>query len=106
MQTVDSWAALGDPTRRSILAMLTRQPSSVTDLARQLPVSRPAVSQHLQVLSLARLVDVHPRGRERIYSARLDGLASLRRDLEQFWTQALSSFKLLAESSYRTGERA
>jgi DNA-binding transcriptional ArsR family regulator len=106
MQVMDSWTALGDPTRRSILAMVARRPSSVTDLARQLPVSRPAVSQHLKALAGARLVDVRPQGRERIYHVRLDGLESLRRELEQFWTQALSSFKQVAESSYRTGERA
>ncbi len=105
MQAVDSWSALGDPTRRGILATLARRPSSVTDLARDLPISRPAVSQHLQVLLRADLVEVHPHGRERIYRARLDGLESLRRELEQFWTEALSSFKYLAEDSYRSGER-
>lgn len=104
METVDSWTALGDPTRRGILAMIIRQPSTVTDLANELPVSRPAVSQHLKVLLRANLVDVRPRGRERIYAARLDGLASLRRELEAFWTQALSSFKTIAEMSYPTKE--
>jgi DNA-binding transcriptional ArsR family regulator len=104
VQAVDSWTALGDPTRRGILAMVVRQPSSVTDLARDLPISRPAVSQHLRVLLRARLVDVRPRGRERIYTARLDGLDALRRELEVFWTQALASFKTIAEQSYRTEE--
>jgi DNA-binding transcriptional ArsR family regulator len=102
--TVDSWSALGDPTRRRILAMVARQPSSVTDLARELPVSRPAVSQHLRVLLHSGLVDMRPHGRERIYAARLDGLESLRRELDAFWTQALSSFKQVAEESYQTGE--
>lgn len=106
MKTADGWTALGDPTRRSILAMVARHPSSVTKVARTLPVSRPAVSQHLQVLLHANLVDVHPRGRERIYAARLDGLESLRRELEEFWTQALANFKHLAEESHRTEERS
>lgn len=103
MAPVDSWAALGDPTRRSILARLVRQPSSVTDLARNLPVSRPAVSQHLQILLRADLVEARPRGRERIYTTRLDGLDALRRELDEFWTLALASFKKVAEESYRTG---
>jgi len=102
--TADAWTALGDPTRRGILARVLRQPSSVNDLARDLPVSRPAVSQHLHVLLEARLVDVRPQGRQRIYTARLDGLESLRRELETFWTQALANLKRVAEESYRHTE--
>jgi DNA-binding transcriptional ArsR family regulator len=93
----DAWAALGDPTRRGILARVAARPSSVTEIARGLPVSRPAVSQHLQVLLDARLVDVHPRGRERIYAARPDGLAAVRAELDQFWSEALANFKQIAE---------
>jgi DNA-binding transcriptional ArsR family regulator len=101
---VDPWTAIGDPTRRTILGRVVARPSSVTELARGLPVSRPAVSQHLHVLLEARLVDVRPQGRERIYHARLDGIDSLRRDLEAFWRQALESFKRVAEDSYNTQE--
>lgn len=100
MRTADPWAALGDPTRRGILARVAAEPSSVTDLANGLPISRPAVSQHLQVLLEADLVDVHPRGRQRIYAARPDGLSSLRAELDGFWSQALSNFKRIAESTY------
>jgi len=104
MQTVDAWAALGDPTRRGILARVARRPSSVTELARELPISRPAVSQHLSVLREARLVDVRPSGRQRIYAPRLDGLESLRAELETFWTQALANLKRVAEESYHESE--
>lgn len=104
MHVTDGWTALGDPTRREILARVSARPSSVTDLARELPVSRPAVSQHLQVLLAARLVDVRPRGRQRIYSARLDGLESLRLELEGFWSQALANLKRVAEESHHHTE--
>jgi DNA-binding transcriptional ArsR family regulator len=104
VHTADAWTALGDPTRRGILARVVREPSSVTELARDLPVSRPAVSQHLHVLLDARLVDVRRRGRERIYTARVDGLESLRHELEGFWTQALANLKRVAEESYRHTE--
>lgn len=99
MSTVDAWTALGDPTRRGILARITQEPCSVTALADQLPVSRPAVSQHLQVLFEAGLVDVTPQGRRRIYSARPDGLDALRRELDGFWTQALANFQRLTETT-------
>ncbi|ACQ82169.1 transcriptional regulator, ArsR family [Beutenbergia cavernae DSM 12333] len=104
MLATDPWTALADPTRRGILARVLARPTSVTDLARDVPVSRPAVSQHLQVLLEARLVEVRPQGRQRIYSARLDGLADLRHELEQFWTQALATFKQVAESTYASQE--
>jgi DNA-binding transcriptional ArsR family regulator len=104
VRTADAWAALADPTRRGILARVVRQPSSVTVLASGLPVSRPAVSQHLQVLLEARLVDVHQRGRQRIYTARLDGLEALRRELGAFWSQALANLKRFAEESYHHTE--
>ena len=100
MKVIDAWTALGDPTRREILARVVAGPSSVTELARGLPVSRPAVSQHLQVLREAELVVVRTEGRRHVYQARLDGLDALRRDLESFWTQALASFKRVAEDSY------
>lgn len=74
---------------------------SVTELAQELPVSRPAVSQHLQVLLEAQLVDVRQAGRQRIYQVRTDGLETLRSELETFWGQALAAFKRVAEQSYR-----
>lgn len=97
----DVWTALGDTTRREILARVAAAPSSVTALADGLPVSRPAVSQHLKVLRAARLVEVRRHGREHIYAARLDGLADLRRELEQYWGLALANLKQVAEDSYR-----
>lgn len=101
MRTTDPWTALADPTRRRILARVAHRPSSVTTIARELPVSRPAVSQHLQVLLQARLVDVRPQGRERIYAARPEGLDQLRGELETFWKQALTSFKQVTEERHR-----
>jgi DNA-binding transcriptional ArsR family regulator len=98
MRTIDPWAALADPTRRALLARVANEPSGVTALAEGLPISRPAVSQHLHVLLEARLVDVRPRGRQRIYAARPDGLAALRAELDTFWSAALQNFKKIAES--------
>lgn len=93
----DPWVALGDRTRRGILVRVLERPRSVTELADGLPISRPAVSQHLRVLKEARLVQVRRKGKEHIYAARADGLAELRSELEGFWTQALLTFKRLAE---------
>lgn len=70
----------------------------MTELARHLPISRPAVSQHLTVLLDARLVDVRRQGKRRIYSARPEALATLRDELDTFWRQALSNFKRIAET--------
>jgi DNA-binding transcriptional ArsR family regulator len=97
-QTADPWAALGDPTRRGIFAKLIEQPQSVTALAEELPVSRPAVSQHLRVLKEADLVQMRVLGREHVYAAKSDGLARLRAELDAFWSQALSNFKRIAEN--------
>ncbi|MBZ2199046.1 winged helix-turn-helix transcriptional regulator [Ruania sp. N2-46] len=99
--TVDPWHALGDPTRRRVFARVAHSPCSVTEIAQDLPVSRPAVSQHLRVLLDARLVDVHQQGRLRMYQARPDGLAELRHELESYWTQALTTFKKVAEQTYQ-----
>jgi DNA-binding transcriptional ArsR family regulator len=95
--TVDAWTALGDPTRRGIFARLAERPHSVTDLATDLPVSRPAVSQHLRVLKEAGLVRVQPVGRHHIYRAHPQGLAQLRSELDAFWGAALDNFKQMAE---------
>jgi DNA-binding transcriptional ArsR family regulator len=94
---VDGWTALGDPTRRAIFARLAERPSPVGELARELPVSRPAVSQHLRVLKQARLVIDEPAGNRRIYRVDPDGLAALRAQLDRFWSEALANYKQLVE---------
>ena len=91
------FAALSDPTRKAIFERLAARPSAVGELARELPVSRPAVSQHLKVLRQAGLVFDRPVGTRRIYQVDLDGVAALRRYLDQFWPQALASFKTTIE---------
>ncbi len=88
----ESLAALADPTRRSVFEAVARKPSAVGALADQLPVSRPAVSQHLKVLTDAGLVQVRVAGTRRIYAVRPEGLAELRAYLDQFWGDAMDSF--------------
>jgi DNA-binding transcriptional ArsR family regulator len=85
--------ALADPTRRRVFERLRAGPASVGDLAAQLPVSRPAVSQHLKVLKMAGLVTDKPDGARRVYYIDPDGLGELRRWLDQFWDDALEAFK-------------
>ena len=99
MQTYQhaGWSALGDHTRRAIFERLADRPCAVGELASGLPVSRPAVSQHLKVLKDAGLVIVRPEGNRRIYAVDPDGLADLRAYLEQFWNAALASFKAIVE---------
>ena len=94
---VDGWTALGDPTRRAIFERIVAQPRAVGELANELPVSRPAVSQHLKVLKEAGLVFDRPSGTRRIYPVNADGLAPLRADLDRFWAQALANFKAIVE---------
>jgi DNA-binding transcriptional ArsR family regulator len=89
--------ALADPTRRAVFERLRRAPASVSKLAADLPVSRPAVSQHLRALKLAGLVSDRPEGTRRIYYIDPDGLGELRRWLDQFWDDALAAFKKEAE---------
>jgi DNA-binding transcriptional ArsR family regulator len=91
--------ALGDPTRLAILERLAERPRAVVDLARELPVSRPAVSQHLRVLKDAGLVIDQPVGTRRIYRVDPDALAALRDQLDRFWSQALASFKAIVEET-------
>jgi DNA-binding transcriptional ArsR family regulator len=93
-----AWDALGDPTRRTIFERLVVRPRAVGELARGLPVSRPAVSQHLRVLKNAGLVSDRAEGTRRVYSANPAGLTALRADLDRLWTQALAAFKTAVES--------
>jgi DNA-binding transcriptional ArsR family regulator len=93
----DAWTALGDPTRKAIFELLADRPRAVGELAGELPVSRPAVSQHLKVLKDARLVLDQPAGTRRIYRVDPDGLAALRADLERFWGKALAAYKAVVE---------
>lgn len=99
MQTyrTDGWAALGDSTRRAIFERLADHPQAVGELAAELPVSRPAVSQHLKVLKDARLVADRRAGTRRIYQLDPDGVRALRIYLDHFWDQALAAFKAAAE---------
>ena len=89
--------ALGDPTRRAIFEALADRPSAVGELARGLPVSRPAVSQHLRVLKDAGLVIDRPAGTRRIYQLDPDGIGALRAYLDEFWNRSLMSFKSAVE---------
>jgi DNA-binding transcriptional ArsR family regulator len=94
----DGLAALGDPTRRAIFERIADQPNSVGELARELPVSRPAVSQHLKVLKSAGLVTDRQVGARRIYQLNPDGVGALRAYLDQFWKQSLAAFQAAAEA--------
>jgi DNA-binding transcriptional ArsR family regulator len=95
----DGWHALGDPTRRAIFERLAERPQAVGELARGLPVSRPAVSQHLKVLKDAGLVVDRPEGNRRIYQLNPDGVGALRAELDGFWSKALATFKQVVEQS-------
>jgi DNA-binding transcriptional ArsR family regulator len=95
--TTTGWTALGDPTRRSIYERVLERPRAVGDLAGELPVSRPAVSQHLKVLRDAGLVADQRAGKHRVYHANRDGLSLLRADLERFWIQTLAAYKAVVE---------
>lgn len=101
MQTyrVSGWDALGDPTRRAIFERLADGPCAVGELARELPVSRPAVSQHLKVLKDARLVVGRPVGNRRVYQLDPGGLSALRAQLDEFWGKALAAYKQAVEQS-------
>jgi DNA-binding transcriptional ArsR family regulator len=89
--------ALADPTRRTIFERLRSGPRPVGEIAAGLPVSRPAVSQHLRVLRHARLVRERRMGTRRIYSVDPQGLAELRAYLDEFWGEALARFKASVE---------
>lgn len=99
--------AMGDPTRRRVLELLREGPRAVVDIAAQMPVSRPAVSQHLRVLKQAGLVNEERAGTRHLYSVDAEGLAALRTYLETYWDDALATFKAVAEEELEgaTGTR-
>jgi DNA-binding transcriptional ArsR family regulator len=101
MAYIDAIAALADPTRRAVFERLRRGPQPVMELARGLPVSRPAVSQHLRVLKDAGLVRERREGTRHFYSVDGDGLADLRKYFDEFWQEALDAFKAAAEANER-----
>src|ERR1700693_4193881 len=96
---VEVWTALGDPTRLAIMEQLADRPRAVVVLAKEVPVSRPAVSQHLRVLKNAGLVIDEPAGNRRIYRVAPEGLAALRAHIDRFWDKALVAYKATVEQS-------
>lgn len=105
MANVKALAVLADPTRREIFERLRHGPAAVGDLARGLPVSRPAVSQHLKVLKGAGLVSDRAQGTRRLYAIEPAGLAGLRAWLESFWDLALDEFKAEVERRAKPARR-
>lgn len=97
MTYAQAFAALADPTRRTVFERLRKGPRAVGDIAEGLPVSRPAVSQHLKVLKEARLVTAYRDGTRQFYAIDTQGLAAVRDYLDSFWGDALSAFKAYAE---------
>jgi DNA-binding transcriptional ArsR family regulator len=90
---------LGDPSRRAIFELLARRPSSVGELAEQLPISRPAVSQHLRALKDGGLVTSQAEGTRRVYRLNPEGVTALRAYLDRIWTEALTAFQKAAEAA-------
>src|SRR6202051_4907906 len=101
MASGNALSALADPTRRRVFERLKDGPHAVTDIARGLPVSRPAVSQHLKVLKEAGLVADRPEGTRRVYYIDPHGLAALRKWLDPFWGDGLPAFQSEVERSAR-----
>ena len=97
--TTNGFSALGDPTRRAIFERLAGRPRSVGELAAELPVSRPAVSQHLKVLKEAGLVSDRAEGTRRLYRVDPGGVGAMRDYLDRFWDQALTAFKGAVEGT-------
>lgn len=97
----DPLEALGDPQRRAILTLLGERPRAVGELARELPVTRPAVSFHLRLLKDAGLVEERREGTRRIYSVREEGLVEVERYLRRMWGDAAARFRLVAENTTR-----
>ena len=100
LNAIDSFAALGDPTRRTIFERVAARPSAVGELAKDLPVSRPAVSQHLRVLKEAGLVSETPEGTRRIYRLDPRGIAAMRDWLDSHWASALGAFQQFADEQF------
>jgi DNA-binding transcriptional ArsR family regulator len=95
----NAFNALGDPTRRAIFEKLHKRPMAVVDIADGLPVSRPAVSQHLKVLKDAKLISLKTNGNKNIYELNREGILAMRDYLDKFWDEALVNFKQLAEQT-------
>lgn len=104
----NAWLALADGTRRAIVERLAHGPTAVGELARDLPVSRPAVSQHLKVLKAAGLVRDRAAGTRRVYQLDPTGLEAMRAELDRFWAQALASYAAAIdeEQGESKGERS
>jgi DNA-binding transcriptional ArsR family regulator len=100
-EAADAWAALADGTRRAIFKRLAGGPMAVGELAHGLPVSRPAVSQHLKVLKCAGLVADRAVGTRRVYQVDPKGVEALRSELDEFWDKALDAYKLIADKGER-----
>ena len=98
----DAWSLLGDASRRAIIERLSQSPCSVAELADDMPISRPAVSQHLKLLREAGIVQDEPRGRQRVYSIDAARLQRYRRQLDQFWSDALGN--VAATANEQRGE--
>jgi DNA-binding transcriptional ArsR family regulator len=99
---LDAWAVMGDSSRRTIIERLSAGPCTVTELASDMRISRPAVSQHLKVLKDAGVVRDAPQGRNRVYSIDAQRLARYRRELDQFWAEALSNLETAATKAPST----
>jgi DNA-binding transcriptional ArsR family regulator len=100
---MDAWALLGDASRRAIIERLSAGPCTVSDLAGGMPISRPAVSQHLKVLRDAGVVLDEQQGRNRVYSIDAQRLERYRRQLDQFWSDALGNLALPEEQARGAG---
>jgi len=105
MAYAEALTALADPTRRAVFESLRAGPRTVGEIAAGLPVSRPAVSQHLRVLEGAQLVSARQDGTRRIYRVDRAGLAILRGYLDSFWTDVLEAFRAEAEAQARATSR-
>ena len=102
---VECLGLLGDPTRRAIFELLARRPSTVGELAQQLPVTRSAVSQHLRVLKDGGLVVSRAEGTRRIYRLNPDGVTALRAYLDRVWAEALTAFGKAAQAAHTDPEQ-
>lgn len=94
----DTWSLIGDPSRRAIIERLSTGPCSVAELAEHMPISRPAVSQHLKVLRDAGVVHDQPQGRNRVYNIDAARLERYRSQLDQFWSDALGNLTAAAKA--------